>query len=318
MERRLSKNDIISNIYYDPAKGFGSVKDILKQAKEQDSTITTNDVKAWLKKQPNQQIKKHRGHNSYTAPFARFQYQIDIMDMVPLTRDVQKKPGKKVKIVKNDLPRYGLVVIDIFSKFANVVPMKFKNGASVLRGLKKSFKIMGFPMSIYSDDDGAFKSVVKDFFDGEGINHIITLTHANVAERFIRTMKNAIHKRVRFNKGEWPEQMEFALEQYNDTVHSSTKEKPVEAHKDENHMDVRVNLTLREKNTRKYDNVNEGDKVKVFTKGRGNYTDRKEYLSKWSERAFTVSSIEYDSTGNKVFKLEGKTKPYLRHEIFKV
>ena len=83
-------------------------------------------------------------------------------------------------------------------------------------------------------------------------------------------------------------------------------------------MDVRVNLTLREKNTRKYDSVNVGDKVKVFTKGRGNYTDRKEYLSKWSARDYTVSSIEYDSAGNKVFKLEGLTKPYLRHEIFKV
>ena len=318
MARRLTKNDIISNIYYDPAEGFGSVKDILKRAKEEDSTITTNDVKAFLKKQPNKQIRKHRGHNSYTAPFARFQYQIDIMDMVPLTKDVQKKPNKKVVIVKNNQPRYGLVVIDIFSKFANVVPMKNKDGVSVLKALKDSFEIMGFPMSIYSDDDGAFKSVVKEFFDGEGINHIITLTHANVAERFIRTMKNNIHDRVRFNKGNWTDQLKFALDKYNKTVHSSTKEKPVEAHKDENHMDVRVNLTLREKNTRKYDNVNEGDKVKVFTKGRGNYTDRKEYLSKWSKRDYTVSSIQYDSTGNKVFKLEGLEKPYLRHEIFKV
>ena len=42
-------------------------------------------------------------------------------------------------------------------------------------------------MSIYSDDDGAFKSKVETFFDGEGINHIITATHANVAERWIRT-----------------------------------------------------------------------------------------------------------------------------------
>ena len=37
-------------------------------------------------------------------------------------------------------------------------------------------------MSIYSDDDGAFKSVVETFFKNEGINHIITLTHANVVE----------------------------------------------------------------------------------------------------------------------------------------
>lgn len=52
---------------------------------------------------------------------------------------------------------------------------------------------MGYPISVYSDDDGAFKSKVKQLFDSEGINHIVTLTHANVVERFIRTLKNGIH-----------------------------------------------------------------------------------------------------------------------------
>ena len=58
-------------------------------------------------------------------------------------------------------------------------------------------------MSVYSDDDGAFKSKVKELFDGEGINHVITRTHANVVERFIRTLKNGIHDRVRFTKSNW-------------------------------------------------------------------------------------------------------------------
>lgn len=313
----MSKEQQISNIYYDPAEGFGSASDVLKRAKENDPTITMQDVRAFLKKQPNKQIRKHRGHNSYTAPFARFQYQIDIMDMVPLTRD-KKKKGKEVVIVKNNEPRYGLVVIDIFSKRANVVPMKNKDGASVLPALKETFEKMGYPMSIYSDDDGAFKSVVKKFFDDEGIQHIITLTHANVAERFIRTMKNMIHDRVRFNRGSWTAMLKLALEKYNKTAHSTTKEKPIEAHKDENHMPVRVNQTLKEKNTRKYDTINVGDMVKVYQKGRGNYTDRKEYLSKWSNRSYRVQAIEYDATGNRVFKLQGLERRYLRHEVLKV
>ena len=58
-------------------------------------------------------------------------------------------------------------------------------------------------MSIYSDDDGGFKTVVKEYFEAEGITHIITLTHANVAERFIRTIKNMIYERVRFNRAGW-------------------------------------------------------------------------------------------------------------------
>ena len=220
--------------------------------------------------------------------------------------------------MKNSEPPYALVVIDIFSKIGDVVPMKQRDGETVLPALKQSFKKMGLPMSIYSDDDGAFPTVVSKFFKDEAINHIITRTHANVLERFIRTLKNMIHDRVRFNKAGWTSMLTLVLKKYNSTKHSSTKLTPNEAHDDKNHMDVKVNLTRREKNTRKYEEIKENDTVKIFTKGRGNYTDRKEYNSKWSKENYKVRKIEYDPTGNRTFQLEGLTKPFLRHEILKV
>ena len=232
MARRLSRDDIISNVYYNLETGFGSINETLKKAKEQDQTINRVDVENFMRKQPNKQIRKYRGSNSYTAPFARFEYQIDIMDMKPLT----KEPETKIPI-KNDEPRYGLVVIDIFSKLANVVPMKEKSGPITLSAMKESFNKMGFPMSVYSDSDRAFQAGVKEFFEKEGITHVVTLTHANVVERFIRTMKNMIHDRVRFNRGSWTVMLSKALDKYNDTVHSSTKMKPKDAHDDKNHMD---------------------------------------------------------------------------------
>ena len=58
-------------------------------------------------------------------------------------------------------PRYALVVIDIFSKFGDVQPINNKDSNSVYEALLTSFKIMKYPMSIYSDDDSAFKSKVK-------------------------------------------------------------------------------------------------------------------------------------------------------------
>ena len=236
MARRLTKDQIISNVYYDLESGFGSVNETLKKAKEQDPTINMVDVKEFMRKQPNKQIRKYRGSNSYTAPFSRYEFQIDIMDMKPLT----KEPEAKIPI-KNDEPRYGLVVIDIFSKLANVVPMKEKSGPITLSAMKESFKKMGFPMSVYSDNERAFQAGVKDFFDKEGITHVVTLTHDNVVEHFIRTMKNMIHDRVRFNRGSWTVMLSKALDKYNDTVHSSTKMKPKDAHDDKNHLDVRVN-----------------------------------------------------------------------------
>ena len=313
MARILTQEQTISNCYYDTEGGFGSIQETYKKAKQQNLEITIDEVKDFMRKQPNKQIKGYRRTNSYTAPFARFEYQIDIMVMSPLS----KEPEVKIVPTKKE-PRYALVVIDMFSKYADVIPMKENNGESVLVALKEAFKNMGFPMSIYSDNDGAFQSVVKKFVDDEGIQHIITQTHANVAERFIRTMKNMIHDRVRFNKAGWTSMLTPALNKYNSTKHSSTKMTPKQAHKDENNSTVRVNLTLRENKKRKYPTIREGDKVKYFRKKKGNYTDRKEYNSKWSKLSYRVEEIKYDMMGNRTFKLEGLQKPYLRHELLLV
>ena len=90
---------------------------------------------------------------------------------------------------QSNQPRYALTVIAIFSKYGDVQPMNNKGSNSVYEALLKSCKIMKYPMSIYSDDGAAFKAKVKELVDGEGIKHTTTLTHANVVERFIKTIE---------------------------------------------------------------------------------------------------------------------------------
>ena len=51
---------------------------------------------------------------------------------------------------------------------------------------------------------------------------------------------------------------------------------------------------------------------------KNNYTERKEYNSKWSNQSYKIVKIEYDDVGNRTFKLDGVKKLYLRHEILKV
>ena len=301
----ITKEDIISNVYYDLETGYGSVKNTFDQAKKVDPSIKLEDVQTWMKQQPNKQRKGYRGGNSYTAPFARFEYQIDIMDMVNLQKSETQ-------------PRYALVVIDIFSKLGEALPMNNKDSNSVYEALQIIFKKMGYPMSVYSDDDGAFKSKVKQFFDGYGINHVITLTHANVVERFIRTLKNGIHDRVRFTKGNWEDMLNFVINNYNNTVHSSTNHTPKEAHLDKNSASVAVNLTLKSKYKRKYKTINVGDDVKVYKKGKGNYTSRKETTSRWSDRTYKVVKIDRDITLNTYYVLDGSNRHFNRHELMLV
>ena len=54
-----------------------------------------------------------------------------------------------------------MVIINIFSKYGDAETMFRKESEAVLAAMKIIFSNMGYPMSIYSDDDGAFKLQVK-------------------------------------------------------------------------------------------------------------------------------------------------------------
>ena len=101
-------------------------------------------------------------------------------------------------------------------------------------------------------------------FHDNAINHIVTLTHANVAERFIRTLNNQIDDRVRFTGAPWNHMLEYVIKKYNNTIHSSTNFKPVDAHQDKNAPDVVTNLALKANYKRKYNTINIGDDAKIF------------------------------------------------------
>ena len=214
--------------------------------------------------------------------------------------------------------RYALIVIDAFSRYAYIHPMENKNSEDVLKALKEAFKVMGEPIEIFSDEDTAFLSVVKRYLDGLGIVQKTTRTHANIVERLIRTIKNGVADRIRFTKANWTDLYKPTLKKYNSTIHSSTGAKPVEAHKHENRVNVKVNLALKQKHFRKYPQLTVGDKVKIYTKGAGSYISRKETNSRWSDKVYTIENIDRDMTLQKYYLLEGLKRRYLRHELLMV
>ena len=89
-----------------------------------------------------------------------------------------------------------------------------------------------------------------------------TRTHGNIVECLIRTIKNGVADRIRFTKVRWTDLNKPTLKKYNNQIHSSTGAKPVEAHKDENRGNVKVNLTRKQKHFRKYPQLNVGDQAK--------------------------------------------------------
>ena len=216
-------------------------------------------------------------------------------------------------------PIYGLalLMVDIFTKYCAVIPLKTNKIHDVAVAIEEGIQKMGGkPKSIYSDNEGAFVSnELQKYFKDNNIRHITTLSHAPVAERTIRTIKAMIYKRVEKTGEKWHEVLGAVLLTYNrKLVHSSTKFTPVEAMKPENHLDVKLNLELRAKHTRKYPEVKVGDYVKVYRK-----KDKldKERLSLWSKDRFKVVDI-VESMGQPFYKLEGRPKLVQRSEILLV
>ena len=93
----------------------------------------------------------------------------------------------------------------------------------------------------------------------------------------IRTIKKLIDNKLRANKNKiWVEMLRPPLNKYNIQIHSSRDIIPNRAYNLNNAIEVKIMLIMKNKNNRKYSNINEGDYVKIFAKGKGNYILRKE------------------------------------------
>ena len=93
-------------------------------------------------------------------------------------------------------------MIDVFTKYMVVVPLKSKSEGDVASGLIECMHKMGHtPKILYTDDEKALSSdAIQKYLKEQNINHLITRTHAWFSERAIRTFKDMLYKRVENSK----------------------------------------------------------------------------------------------------------------------
>ncbi len=299
----MTKEDIINSVYYDQA-GYGSVKVTWEDAKKKDSSITIKDVKDWFAKNVARK-KEPRGQNSFITPHANFEYQADLFFINDMGK--QKYPG-------------GLMMVDHFSKYMVVVPILSTKEGDVMAALIEGFnKMKHHPKMLYTDDEGALSTPAsQQYFKDHNIKHIITRGHASVAERAIRTFKDALYKRVDASKRENLQWHDFIFEillTYNNKLkHTTTRMTPADAQKDSNKLMVWVNNYLAGKQERKYPDIAIGDKVKMLRKKK---KGEKERTSVWSDVTYKVDGVE-DLFGQMYYKLDGMTRSYPRNALLKV
>ena len=300
------KNDIISKIYFDRS-GFGSIQTTYKDAKAKDKSITLSDVKEWFKKTIEQK-KQLRGQNSFIPPYPKYEYQMDLF----FINDLEKQ---KFKV--------GLLMIDIFTKYMVVIPIKSKSEGDIAAGMIEGlYKMNGKPELLYTDDETALNTqAIQDYLKEQGIAHHRTRGHPNFSERAIRTYKDMLYKRVDADEKKGKENIQWIdynfeiLLTYNDKmVHSAIKMTPKEAVKKGNTLKAKVNMTLQATRTRKYPEISQGSKVKIYRK---KAITEKERTSQWSKETYEVERIE-KKLGQSYFYLNGLSRGYLRNELLKV
>ena len=119
-----------------------------------------------------------RGFNSFVAPHNNnHTYQLDIF----FTSSEDIEATQKF--------RAGLVMIDVLSKYAVVVPIKSKTPPDVIAGtMEGPQKMKTKPKIIFTDDERAIASAdFKEYIEAEGIELYRTRGHPAFAERFIRS-----------------------------------------------------------------------------------------------------------------------------------
>ena len=300
-------NDILSSIYYNTknSASFSSVKNLFKEAKKKNNSITLNDVKDWLSKQItytlHKPIKKKFQRNRIIVSRIDEQWEADLVDMREFAS-------------KNKNNNYILTIIDCFSKYAWVFPIKTKTGANIRKCFYELFKSR-FPMFLRTDKGREF--VNNDFQDFLIKNKINFFTSKDetikcaIVERFNRTLKSRMFKYFT-SKGtrNYLPILQDLVKNYNNTYHRTIKMRPVDVTKS-NTQKVFENI-YRVKNRKQLKNT-ENSKMKTGDRVRLQYLRKpfdKGYYPNWTDEIFTIEKVQ---NGDKriVFKL----KDYSGEEI---
>ena len=193
--------------------------------------------------------------------------------------------------------KYLLAVIDVFSKYGRLIPLKDKTGKFVASALKTIFEERK-PEKMWVDKGKEFYN--KDVKDLIELYSTENEEKSSIVERWIRTMKEKMWKYFSTKSTNvYMNVLSDLVKEYNNTRHSSIKMTPVKASKKENELTVWRNFYP--EHLEIYDikpKFSVGDKVRISKKKK---TFEKGYTARWTEEIFTI--VEVKSTSPVTYKI---------------
>lgn len=280
--------------YYDVSEpgSYGGIHALYRLMRKKGSKVTLKQVKEWLATQEAYGLHKPtRRRFTRRKIYARgidYLWQADLVDMNHLAED-------------NDGFRYLLTVIDVFSKYAWVVPLKRKDSQSVTGAFEHIFSERK-PSKLQTDKGREFtNSVLQNKLAARGIQFYTSQNEdikASIAERFNRTLKTKMWRYFTHRStNRFIDVLQDLVQSYNNTYHRTIGRTPASVTVDD----------VQELRERMYGEsqllaaplLKVGDKVRISKTRR---TFDKGYLPNWTDEIFTV--VETMATTPPTYRLE--------------
>ena len=300
----FDKDEIIQEFYENPETS-GSAKTLWENIKEAGyKGITQKYIKEWLEEQEEKQITTPYQPSGYYIPrYPKQEYQLDLFWFIEPGKD-SKNEQKFDNVTKqtfklNEGYKFGLVCIDIFTKYAKIEPLKDRTSKATTDATLRIFEKMGKPEVVYTDDGKEFLGEFERTMLELGVIHLVTANHAPFAEVFIKTFKNKLYPLMRraktkvyYSTKNDVNRVSATVNNYNNTKHSVTGLKPNQAIKPENEKLVRVNIykNYLKKNNKlvKRPDLKVGDYVRHFIKKE---LFSKDYEPSYSQAIYKIADI---------------------------
>jgi hypothetical protein len=275
------KNQILEEIYNDASQpgSLSGLENFYRVLKSKKIKIKRPELKNWFSTQ-----NVYTRHKPIVKQFPRNQvitrgiddlWQIDLADLQKISKF-------------NDNNRYLVTCIDVFSKFAWVVPIKNKKSDTVLEAFKFIVNSSGRKPNFLQSDQGTefLNSKFKEYLSeiDVGFYYVNSELKASVIERFNRTIKEKIYKYFTLKNTErYIDILDTLIQTYNNSYHRSIKTLPSKVNKEN---EKTIHQILYKKDSRdKVFNFEVGQTVRI-TKYK--HIFEKGYTPKWTDEIFKV------------------------------
>ena len=190
--------------------------------------------------------------------------------------------------------KYLLMVLDIFSKYGWIIPLKTKTGLEVSKALQIIFK-ENKPKMLWVDKGKEYhnKNVLVLLAKNDvKIYSSEKEEKSSVCERWNRTIKTKIYKQFTIqNNTIYIDILKKILSSYNNSKHRSIGMTPLQARKPQNYGKVYFKLYGQRESPVRVKSLKIGDKVRISKYKRKTFD--KGYTPNWTEEVFVIDEIQW-------------------------